>query len=148
MGNSKDIPQTDFNWEAQWQQLYLLAEDRYSDLQFYKDDLRFLYHLIDKYFMGLTLNANLDEMRELAKALSYESSACDALIEKTALHLKHLAELIDAPYKYDSHQCRTDHEKLEIEIDDFVKNFRKNKKEIFAITEKVMKKEIQKRLLT
>jgi hypothetical protein len=34
-------PQTDFNWEAQWQQLYLLAEDRYSDLQFYKDDLRF-----------------------------------------------------------------------------------------------------------
>jgi hypothetical protein len=47
--------------------------------------------------MGLTLNANLDEMRELAKALSHESSACDALIEKTALHLKHLAELIDAP---------------------------------------------------
>jgi hypothetical protein len=28
-----------------------------------------------------------------------------------------------------------------------VKKFRKNKKEIFAITEKVMKKEIQKRLL-
>jgi hypothetical protein len=53
-----------------------------------------------------------------------------ALIEKTALHLKHLAELIDAPYKYDSHQCRTEHEKLEIEIDDFVKNFRKNKKNI------------------
>jgi hypothetical protein len=51
MGNSKDKPQTDFNWEAQWQQLYLLAEDRYSDLQFYKDDLRFLYHLIDKYFI-------------------------------------------------------------------------------------------------
>jgi hypothetical protein len=37
----QDKPQTDFNWEAQWQQLYLLAEDRYSDLQFYKDDLRF-----------------------------------------------------------------------------------------------------------
>jgi hypothetical protein len=25
MGNSKDKPQTDFNWEAQWQQLYLLG---------------------------------------------------------------------------------------------------------------------------
>jgi hypothetical protein len=35
-------------------------------------------------------------MRELAKALSDESSVY-ALIEKTALHLKHLAELIDAP---------------------------------------------------
>jgi hypothetical protein len=82
MGNSKDKPQTDFNWEAQWQQLYLLAEDRYSDLQFYKDDLRFVSSY--RHFMGLTLNANLDEMRELAKALSHESSACDALIEKTA----------------------------------------------------------------
>jgi hypothetical protein len=29
-------PQTDFNWEAQWQQLYLLAEDRYSDYNFIK----------------------------------------------------------------------------------------------------------------
>jgi hypothetical protein len=27
MGNSKDKPQTDFNWEAQWQQLYLLKTD-------------------------------------------------------------------------------------------------------------------------
>jgi hypothetical protein len=39
------------------------------------------------------------------------------------------------PYKYDSHQCRTEHEKLEIEIDDFVKISGKQK-EIFAITEK------------
>jgi hypothetical protein len=147
MGNLKDKPKTDFNWEAQWQQLYLLTEDRYSDLQFYKDDLKFLYHLVDKYFMGLTLNANLDEMRELAKELSDESRACDTLLDKTVMHLKHLADLIDAPYKYDSHQFRTENDKLENEIDSFVKKFRKNKKEIFAITEKVMKKEIQKRLM-
>jgi DNA gyrase/topoisomerase IV subunit A len=90
--------------------------------------------------MGLTLNANLDEMRELAKALSDESSACDALIEKTALHLKHLAELID---KYDSHQCRTDHEKLEIEIDDFVKILGKTRKKYLPLL-KVMKKKFKK----
>jgi hypothetical protein len=53
--------------------------------------------------MGLTLNANLDEMRELAKSC-LTSKACDAL-DKT-VHLKHLAELIDAPYKYDSHQFK------------------------------------------
>jgi hypothetical protein len=53
--------------------------------------------------MGLTLNANLDEM-ELAKELSDESKACDALLDKTVMHLKHL-ELIDAP-KYDSHQSK------------------------------------------
>jgi hypothetical protein len=75
--------------------------------------------------------------------LSDESKACDALLDKTVMHLKHLAELIDAPYKYDSHQSRTEHDKLEDEIDSFVKNSEKKKKEIFAITEKVMK-EIQK----
>jgi hypothetical protein len=143
MGNSKDKPQTDFNWEAQWQQLYLLAEDRYSDLQFYKDDLRFVSSY--RHFMGLTLNANLDEMR-ISKSIISRELGLRCINRKDRLHLKHLAELIDAPYKYDSHQCRTDHEKLEIEIDDFVKNFRKTKKEIFAITEKVMKKEF-KRLL-
>jgi hypothetical protein len=146
MDNLKRKPKNDFNWEAQWQQMYLLTEDRYSDLQFYKDDLKFLYHLIDKYFMGLTQNASLDQMRELVKELSEETTACDALLDKTALHLKHLAALIDAPYKYDSHQSRSKQEKLEDEIDTFVQNFRKNKKEIFSITEKVMKKEIQKRL--
>jgi hypothetical protein len=36
--------------------------------------------------MGLTLNANLDEMRELAKELSDER-ACDALLDKTVMHL-------------------------------------------------------------
>jgi hypothetical protein len=30
MGNSKDKPKTDFNWEHKWQ-LYLITEDRYSD---------------------------------------------------------------------------------------------------------------------
>jgi hypothetical protein len=37
------------------------------------------------------------------------------------------------PYKYDSHQCRTEHEKLEIEIDDFVKNFRKQQKKYLPL---------------
>jgi hypothetical protein len=49
-------------------------------------------------------------------------------------------------YKYDSHQCRTDHEKLEIEIDDFVKISGKTKKKYLPLLKKVMK-EIQKRLL-
>jgi hypothetical protein len=57
--------------------------------------------------------------------------------------LKHLAELIDA-YKYDSHQCRTEHEKLEIEIDDFVKISGKKKKYLPLLKSD---ERIQKRLL-
>jgi hypothetical protein len=81
--------------------LYILTEHLYSDLQFYKDDLKFLYHLVDKYFMGFTHNANLWNENPCQRVV-HESKCCDELQDKTALHLKHLAELIDAPYKYDS----------------------------------------------
>ncbi|WP_016991306.1 hypothetical protein [Flavobacterium sp. ACAM 123] len=146
MENLKSEPKTNFSGEAQWHQMYLLTEQLYSDLQFYKDDLSFLYHLVDNYFMGLTHYGNLDEMRGIAKELTDESSTCDELQNKSALHLKQLAELIDAPHKYDSNQIRSEHDKLQNEVISFVNKLRKNKIEVFAITEKVIKKEIQKRL--
>jgi hypothetical protein len=68
-----------------------------------------------------------------AKELSDESKTCDALLDKTVMHLK-LAELIDA-HKYDSHQFRTEHDKLEDEIDSFVKNSEKQK-EILPLQKK------------
>jgi hypothetical protein len=43
------------------------------------------------------------------------------------------AELLIDSYKYDSHQCRTDHEKLEIEIDDFVENLGKTRKKYLPL---------------
>jgi hypothetical protein len=92
--------------------------------------------------MGLTHNANLDEMRELAKGC-LTSKCCDELQDKTALHLKHLAELIDAPYKYDSHQIRKEHENLDNEIASFVNKFRKKKKK-YCHYRKVMKKKFKR----
>lgn len=147
MENLRQRPKGDFTWQAQWQQLYILTEHWQSDLQFYRDDLRFLDHLIDKYFIFLTQKDNLDEMRVLTTRLTSESKECDSLLEKTATHLSHLAQLIDDPFKYDSHQFRAEHEKLEDAIASFIKKFRKNKKETFAITEKVIGKEIKKRLM-
>ena len=147
MENLKRKPKADYTWEAQWQQLYVVAEHWYSDLQFYTDDLKFLYNLIEKYFMRLTQDGNLDEMRDVAKELSQENKSCGELLDKIALHLKNLAELIASPQRYDSHEIRKEHENLEDEIDSFVRKFRKNRKTIFSLTEKVMKREIQKKLM-
>lgn len=147
MENLRQRPKGDFTWQAQWQELYAVTEHWQSDLQFYQEDLVFLNHLIDKYFVALIDKSNLDEMREITKGLSQEIKDCDSLVQRVAKHLSHLAELIDDPFKYDSHQFRTEHEKLEDEIASFVKKFRKNKKETFAITEKVIGKEIKKRLM-
>ncbi|WP_413999030.1 hypothetical protein ACMDB5_00120 [Flavobacterium sp. W1B] len=147
MENLRQRPKGDFTWQAEWQQLYILTKHWQSDLKFYNEDLEFLNHLVDKYFIALIQKDNLDEMRGLTKRLTEENKECDSLLEKTAKHLKHLAELIDDPFKYDSHQFRSEHEKLEDGIASFIKEFRKNKKETFAITEKVIAKEIKKRLM-
>ena len=48
----------------QWEDLYILAEHWESDLKFYSDDLRFLHHLVDKYFIWITKSENLELVRE------------------------------------------------------------------------------------
>ncbi len=144
MGNLSLRPKGDFTWTAEYQQLYILTEHWISDLQFYKVDLRFLHHLIDKYFIWLVQKETLDEMRNLASNLFNTVETCDTLLEKTAKHLSHLAELIDDPFKYDSHKFRTEHEELENEIAAFIKKFREIKKETFGVSEKVIDKEVKR----
>ena len=131
----------DFTWTAEYRELYILTEHWLSDLQFHKQDLHFLYHLVDKYFIWLTHEENLGEMRKLSNGLSQTKRDCDKLLEKTSKHLTHLAELIDDPFKYDSHKFRTEHEELENEITSFVKKFRKIKKETFTDIEPVVERE-------
>jgi hypothetical protein len=45
------------------------------------------------------------------------------------------------PFKYDSHTFRTENELIEDEVEEFVKSFRKNRKETFEITEHVLDSE-------
>jgi hypothetical protein len=142
MKNLSLRPQGDFTWTAEYRQLYILTEHWQSDLQFYKGDLHFLHHLIDKYFIWLVNKENLDEMRNIASGLSETVKNCDKLLEKTSKHLTHLAELIDDPFKYDSHKFRSEHEELENEIAFFIKKFWKIKKDTFAVSEHVIKKEV------
>jgi hypothetical protein len=144
MENLSLRPKGDFTWTAQYQQLYVLTEHWQSDLQFYKGDLQFLHHLIDKYFIWLINKENLDEMKNLASGLSETGKNCDRLLEKTSKHLAHLAELIDDPFKYDSHKFRSEHEELENEIASFVKNFWKIKEDTFVASVPVIEKEVER----
>lgn len=137
-------PKGDFTWSAEYQQLYILTEHWKSDLQFYKEDLQFLHRLIDKYFIWLINKEHLDQMRNLASDLSEISKKCDGLLEKTSKHLIHLSELIDDPYKYDSHKFRSEHEELENEIASFLQKLRKIKTEVFAVSEPVIEQEIKR----
>jgi len=134
----RNRPNDNYIHEADWQKLYVLTEHWKSDLLFYKDDLTFLDHLIDKYFIWISKKENIDLVRDIELNLLQIYKQGNSLLKRVNKHLHHLAELIDDPFKYDSHEFRKEHEQLENDIAAYVIAFRKNRKETFVITEYVV----------
>ena len=141
MNDFRNRPKDNYINEADWQKLFILTEHWKSDLEFYKDDLRFLHHLIENYFMWLTKNENIEMVKEIGANVFKVEKQCALLIKKTNKHLHHLAELMENPFAYDSHKFREEHEILEDELAQFLIDFRKNRKEVFKITEHIIKEE-------
>lgn len=141
MSDFRNRPSGSYIHEANWQQLYVLTEHWKSDLEFYNTDLKFFHHLIDKYFMWISKKENIDMVREIEIGLLEMDNQSSMLLQQVNKHLHHLAELAANSFAYDSHKFRTEHEKLEDELSSFVKDFRKNRKEVFTITEHVMDEE-------
>ncbi len=53
MSSFRSRPKDRYIEEGDWQPLYVLTEHWKSDLSFYAEDLKFLAHLIDNYFMWI-----------------------------------------------------------------------------------------------
>jgi hypothetical protein len=141
MSDFRNRPNGNYIFEANWQELYVLTEHWKSDLLFYRDDLKFLDHLIDKYFIWLTKKENVNQVRKIEKSLVETDKLCSTLLLQVGKHLSHLAGLIDDPFKYDSHKFRAEHQLLEDKLADFLKAFRENRKKVFAVTEHVIESE-------
>ena len=141
MEDLRTRPKGPYIFEANWKELYVLTEHWASDLAFYGDDLRFLHHLLSSYYMWLFMEERADDGSKVAKRLEELEIRRDALARQTQKHLTHLANLIDDPFKYDSHEFRKEHAALEEEISHFVKDFRACKTETFAISKSLVSSE-------
>jgi cytochrome c556 len=100
--------------------------------------LKFLDHLIDKYFIWISNKKDVDAVRKIDNSILETAKKCSDLLKRVEKHLTHLAGLMEDPFKYDSHQFRTEHQQLEDEITNFVKVFRNNRKEVFEVTSLVV----------
>jgi len=139
MNNFRNRPKGNYIHEADWQELYLLTEEWKKNLLFYKDDLKFLHHLIDKYFIHIPKREDIDKLEEIEEAILKIDVKRANLLKRTNKHLSHLGDLIDDPFKYDSHQFRTEHELLEDDIVKLVDDFKKHRKNTFTTTKKALK---------
>ncbi|OGS69746.1 MAG: hypothetical protein A3F91_08420 [Flavobacteria bacterium RIFCSPLOWO2_12_FULL_35_11] len=138
MSDFRNRPNGNYIFDANWKELYVLTKHWKSDLLFYKDDLKFLDHLIDKYFIWISKKEDSDAVRSIEKSIVKTDKICANLLKRTEKHLTHLAGLMEDPFKYDSHQFRTEHQQLEDDITNFVKTFRDNRKEVFEVTSLVV----------
>lgn len=127
--------------EVKWQELYILTDHWKSDLDFYKDDLRFLHHLIDKYIIWITKDENLNMVQDIKKNLFEIQSKSGDLMKEVNIHLGNLGLMVENPVKSSNPQFLEDHGVLEDKISNFVKLFRSNRKEVFNITEYVIDSE-------
>ncbi len=130
-------PKGDYLHESNWDELYALTQHWKSDLEFYQHDLQFLQNLIDKYFIWITSEENEEKVRAIEVNLQKVDRECEDLMAKTKKHLLQLGQLVDDPDSGEGRIFRIEHEHLEDSIANFVKAFRANRIEVFAITEYV-----------
>ncbi len=141
MNDFRKRPKGKYIQNANWSELYVLTEHWKSDLNFYKDDLRFLKFLINKYFIWLTIEENVKEVQSIEKSLHDTEVICNNLIEKVKKHLIQLGDLSENTNLESARIFRIEHEHLEDEISEFVKSFRINRKKVFKITEHIVDSE-------
>jgi hypothetical protein len=144
-----EAPASEFNKSTMdaWEKLSALAKHWQSDIKFYQDEIRFLHNLIVKYFMWLSEEENLSKTKQIARelaSLEIQRRVCEKAINT---HLQHFGELVENPFSHDSHQFNEEHFKLENELADFVKSFRRIKRNTFELTEHVIESEKVKHLL-
>lgn len=138
MSDFRNRPNGTYILDANWEELYILTKHWKSDLLFYSDDLNFLDNLIDKYLIWISNKKDSESVRNIDNSILETAKKCTDLLQKVDTHLIHLANLMEDPFKYDSHLFRVEHQQLEDEITNFVKAFRNNRKEVFEVTKMVI----------
>lgn len=133
--------------EYNWMGLFVLTEHWQSDLIFFADEMRFFRSLIDRHFMVLIEQENIEKTRAIALSLADLENEKLRLEQKTAGHLKHLSALIENSFSHDSQIIKDEHKEMEIAMADFARRFRLVKKDIFKLTEHVMESEKARHLL-
>jgi uncharacterized protein (UPF0305 family) len=141
MSNAVQYTNTIVGSKINWYEVYILVNHWRSDLQFYKEDIRFLQQLIQKYLIWITKKENLERVADIRKKEYELALEGEKLQEKTTDHLAQVADFIEGTNKISKEEFLVRHGELEKEMSDFVKNFREKRKEVFKVTEYVMDSE-------
>ena len=128
------------------EELYSDSKFWLSEINFIKDEVRFLEKLLATHYIGL-LDAGLKrDIPVLVKEIKEENKIGNALIDLIKDHINLLGELISTNSASSNPNYIDRHQKLERELDQFLKKYRRLKKRVFDIVEIILEKRSQKKI--
>lgn len=120
-----------------------------SELKFFSDEQRFFEDMLKEYTMPIIESNLFTRIQELIKKLSTSEKNLKQLLEQVNDHtnrLERLVENVDEPRE--GRTYRQEHKNILELINDFKKNYKQLKKDIFSAVSEALKHQKQKRLLT
>jgi hypothetical protein len=148
MAKYRQRPKGTYIEEANWEELYRLTKLWKTDIEFYRDDSKFLHHLMDKYFIWILTKDSKKFIGALQLNLKNLDTKCRDLLVKIDKHLTQLAALVEYPDTPEGRLFRLEHAHLEEEVHDFTTFFRGNRMAVFNAVEGAVLNEKVKHLLS
>jgi len=134
-------PKSNYLQIANWQELYLLTKHWKSDIKFAAYEINFFKGLIEKYFIWVKDKGQIVEVQHLANILNHLSNEHEIIDKTITKHLNYLRLFLNNNFSRDEKAFRIEHALLEDKIVGFAKAFRETKREVFTLTEEMVKNE-------
>ena len=118
-----------------------------NELAFIKDERIFLEHLLGSHFLALSTPKLYEPTKELIKELKKSENRRDELLVTIKIHKKRIAILIEDMDLLEKLEIKNEHSKIKVEFVNYIRDFKKVKKNIFDMIKEIMKKDKQKFLI-
>lgn len=138
MDSFRTRPETDFIRKADWEELFILSRHLKRDVEFYLEDLSFLNRLINKYSIWVSEDENAEDVNKIQFDLHKLIKKGKSLVERLQDHMHRLTDIMMKKGNSDPDDLRKRHEAMEKEMSQFLNAYRRNRKEVFRISEKVI----------
>ena len=138
------------NWQGRVKDVEELHHDTLtwkSEINFIIDEMHFLEHLLGSKFIDLIHSGLYKKIELLVNKITDEKNSGKVLIRLILDQERILSNLIKNESDTSNANFLEKHHKFEVEMVDYVKKYKRIKKQIFDIVEKVMKDKGQKKLI-
>jgi hypothetical protein len=130
------------------QEMHKASQDWLMELKFIKDEHLFFEDLIKSFTLQLIDNRGFEQNIEIIDAINASQKRNNAIINIIKKHDKNLKLLVDGiDQPKEEAAYKKEHRNLMVELNDYLKEYKSLKTQLFGIIKDVLKKEKQKKLL-